>query len=91
MEKQIIIKVYGMVQGVFFRQATKEMADSLGLSGYVENLRDGGVKIVGIGDEEKLKKLLNFAKKGPPSASVDKIEVEWEKPSFKFVGFEVRY
>lgn len=31
------IRIYGQVQGVFFRRQTKAMADSLGLVGWVRN------------------------------------------------------
>ncbi|MFX1410399.1 MAG: acylphosphatase, partial [Promethearchaeota archaeon] len=43
--KRIKIKVYGLVQGVFFRYTTRKVARNLGLAGYVKNMPDGSVLI----------------------------------------------
>lgn len=91
MEKQVMIKVYGLVQGVNFRYYTQKYALSLNLKGYVKNNDDGSVEIVGLGEEENLKKLIEWAKVGPPAARVEKIEVKWQKPTRKFNTFEIKY
>ncbi|MEM2035841.1 MAG: acylphosphatase [Candidatus Caldarchaeum sp.] len=51
-------RVYGRVQGVWFRSSMKELADELGLDGWVRNVEDGSVEDVIAGDEEKVKKLV---------------------------------
>ena len=48
-EKRIEIKVLGMVQGVFFRATTRDVAGKLGLKGTVRNMRDGSVEIIAEG------------------------------------------
>lgn len=91
MQKRLEIKVYGRVQGVFFRANTQKMASSLGLFGFVKNLEAGEVLIVAEGEEEKLKELRDWASSGPFLAKVEKIESEFKKPTGEFENFEIRY
>jgi acylphosphatase len=86
--KKIIIHVYGIVQGVFFRYTTRKIARKLGLTGLVKNLSNGSVYIEAEGSEDKLKKLLNFAKKGPMHAKVERIEFNYSPAENRFKGFE---
>ncbi len=88
---RIIIHVYGLVQGVFFRYTTRKIARNLGLIGIVKNLRDGSVYIEAEGPNDKLKELLKFAKKGPKSAKVETIEYEYKEAQHKFKGFEYSF
>ena len=89
--KRIIIHVYGLVQGVFFRHTTRKIARKLGLVGIVKNLHDGSVYIEAEGPENKLLELLKFAKKGPDSAKVETIEYEYKEAQHKFKGFEYSF
>jgi acylphosphatase len=89
--KRIIIHVYGLVQGVFFRYATRKIARSLGLVGIVKNLHDGSVYIEAEGPRDKLIELLKFAKKGSKSAKVETIEYEYKEVQHKFKGFEYSF
>ncbi|HEX5798287.1 MAG TPA: acylphosphatase [Candidatus Saccharimonadales bacterium] len=82
--KHLSIKVYGRVQGVWFRQSTAEKAGELGLLGTVENLSDGTVKIEAEGSEEALQELLNWCKEGPEHANVENIDYsEGELKNYK--------
>jgi len=85
--KKIIIQVYGLVQGVFFRYTTRKIARNLGLTGIVKNSLDGSVYIEAEGPEDKLTELLKFAKKGPKSAEVKNIEYEYKEAQYEFKGF----
>ena len=85
---RIKIKIYGYVQGVFFRYTTRKVARRLGLTGFVKNMSDGTVYIEAEGFEDKLLELLEFSKKGPKHAQVDKVEHTYSKPTNKFRGFE---
>ncbi len=73
----------------FYRAFTKEIADSLGLNGWVRNLRDGRVEAVFEGDEERISIAIDRCKEGPPYARVDNIEIIWEEPE-GLNGFEIR-
>ena len=86
--KRIIIKVYGNVQGVFFRYTTRKVARKIGLTGFVKNLADGSVYIEAEGTETDLKELLEFAKKGPKYATVENIKYEFKETQNKYKGFD---
>ena len=49
--KHLEIKIFGKVQGVFFRSSARQKAGELGLSGFAENLADGSVEIEAEGGE----------------------------------------
>ena len=87
--KQANIRIYGQVQGVFFRRMAKDEADSLGLTGWVRNDRDGSVEIMAVSDKKRLAKFLAWCKKGPPFAKVERVEVDWSKATSEFEGFEI--
>jgi acylphosphatase len=85
------VLVYGRVQGVFFRQNTQKLAQKLGLAGWVKNREDGGVEAVFEGEKEKVEKMIEWMKKGPPLARVEKVNVFWEEFKGEFKNFEIRY
>jgi len=87
---RVHIRVYGRVQGVFFRAFIKSVADELGLTGWVRNVEDGSVEIVAEGDDEKLQKLIAEARRGPPMAFVERIDVEWGDYTGEFQDFRIR-
>ena len=86
--KCVHLIVSGRVQGVNFRYYTKKKTLELGLKGYAKNLENGNVEIVAEGDEEKIKELIDFIKKGPGIASVTGIQVEHKQPE-NFKTFEI--
>ena len=90
MRKRIEARIIGIVQGVFFRSYTRQKAQSLGLKGWVANLRDGTVKVVAEGPEERLQELVQFLQHGSPQARVDNIDVNWLEASDEFGDFSVR-
>jgi len=69
--------VVGRVQGVFFRQSTRETARKLGLVGWVRNENDGSVAIEAAGAQEQIQNLIEWCHQGPPSARVAEVKVEW--------------
>jgi acylphosphatase len=85
----ITITVSGKVQGVYYRQSTKEMATTLGITGYVKNLVDGNVYIVATGTKEQLDKLIAWCRQGPSKARVTGVEVQ-ESPLLEFDGFSIQ-
>jgi acylphosphatase len=85
------VYVSGMVQGVFFRYHTQEMARRIGVQGWVRNLPDGRVEAVFEGEKKKVSEMVEFCKRGPPAARVRKVEVSWEPFKGEFDGFEIRW
>ena len=73
--KHLNITVKGKVQGVFFRMATKAVADQLQVKGIVKNMPDGSVYIEAEGDDFSLENFLEWCNEGPLQASVQKVEV----------------
>ena len=82
-------RIYGRVQGVFFRAWTAEQARALGVSGWVRNRRDGSVELAAFGDENAIAALVQSCRQGPPAAGVEQVEVE-EIADERAEGFEVR-
>ena len=89
MEKKFIIKVYGKVQGVWFRKSAQQKALALGLRGFCKNMEDGSVYIEAEGDLEKLFNFVNWCKKGPELAEVENIKMSEETPTGP-MGFVVK-
>lgn len=80
----------GRVQGVFFRGATQEQAQRLGLAGWVRNLPDGSVEAVLEGPQGAVEALLAFLAQGPPAARVEGLEQQEDASVEGLAGFEVR-
>ncbi len=89
MQQTISITVSGKVQGVFFRQSTKEIAMSIGITGEVRNLTDGNVFVVATGTKEQLDKLIAWCRQGPLKARVTDIEVQ-ESSLQQFHNFSIK-
>ena len=90
MLKHLNIKIFGGVQGVFFRVRAAEKAKELGVKGFAENLAEGAVYVEAEGEEENLKKFLQWCEKGPPSAAVEKTDFEFSDELKNFDGFQMR-
>ena len=85
------IYVSGRVQGVFYRSNTRKRALELGLKGWVRNLPDGRVEAVVEGEENQVDRLIQWFRRGPPSAVVTGLEVEKETPKGEFETFRVSF
>lgn len=83
--------IHGLVQGVFFRSNAKKVAETLGLKGYARNMADGSVEVIAEGPAGKIKEFIEYCKKGPRAARVNKVNVNIEEANGEFEGFEVRY
>lgn len=90
--ERVLAEVYvrGRVQGVFFRQFTKNAAQELGIGGYARNLPDGCVQVLAEGPKGSVEAFVQRLRRGPPMARVDSLEVEWKEPSGEFVDFAIR-
>ena len=79
-----------MVQGVFFRHSAKLKAQELGINGFIRNEGDGSVYSEAEGTKEKLDKFLEWCRKGPSLAAVDKVDFSFDKSRREFFEFEIR-
>lgn len=87
--EQARLIISGKVQGVFYRASCQDVAVKHGLSGWVSNLSNGKVEVLAQGKKEDIEKLIEWCKKGPPSARVIDVSIEWKKVSELFNGFSV--
>ncbi len=83
--------IQGKVQGVYFRAFTKELADSLGLKGWVRNLPDRTVEAVFEGDKDIIEAAVKKCHAGPPYSMVANIDIKWEDNLEGFSDFRIRY
>jgi acylphosphatase len=67
--------VSGRVQGVFFRDTCRRVADRLGLCGWVRNRRDGTVEAVIEGDRNDVGELVAWCREGPARAIVTDLQI----------------
>ena len=83
------VVVHGRVQGVFFRDSTRRLAQQHGIVGWVRNNRDGTVEAVFEGRTDDVQRLVRFVHEGPRGAEVERVEVVDEEPE-GLAGFSVR-
>jgi acylphosphatase len=83
------VRVFGRVQGVFFRQWTLDQARALGVSGWVRNVPDGTVEAHLAGDESAVATMTEAMRVGPSQAQVEDLSVEVTEPE-DVSGFSVR-
>ena len=88
MTQRRTIRVFGRVQGVFFRASARDQARRLGLAGFARNEPDGSVFIEVEGDEQALERFVAWCHYGPPDARVERVEVTEGEP-IGHVGFTV--
>lgn len=81
--------VSGIVQGVFFRDSTRQCARKLGLTGWVKNLPDGRVEALFQGKRSDCEQALEFVRVGPPSAKVTRVEEKWQRVRESFEDFRI--
>jgi acylphosphatase len=83
--------ISGKVQGVFFRAETQRAALRIGVTGWVRNLADGTVQALFEGSQEKLDRIIEWCRTGPPRSRVADVHVSWEDEPRGFTDFTIRY
>ena len=83
--------VSGRVHGVGFRYFTLETGHTLGLTGWVRNLRDGRVEVLAEGELESVNRMLAILRRGPASSQVTDVRYEFTGATGEFAGFRVGY
>lgn len=76
---------------MFFRASTKERATALGLTGWVKNLPNGSVEAVFEGEEEIVRKAIDWCSAVQPPARVDSKIVRIEESTGEFEDFSIRH
>lgn len=79
------LQLSGRVQGVFFRESMCREAAQLGVSGWVRNRRDGSLEAMLQGEAAQVEALIAWARRGPPAAQVDHLEIS--EGNGEFSGF----
>jgi len=86
----VILRITGLVHGVYFRASMAEEAARRGATGWVRNMADGSVQALLEGEEEDVMRIVGWARRGPPRARVDAVRVERVRPrnskSFRIEG-----
>ncbi|MBW3614896.1 MAG: acylphosphatase [Actinobacteria bacterium] len=82
------VVVDGRVQGVFFRETCRREATGAGVAGWAANRSDGKVEAVFEGPVEAVDRLVEWCRRGPPSARVLDVTVRDETPRGEH-GFRV--
>jgi acylphosphatase len=90
-QQRLLAQISGLVQGVYFRDTTRQQAQALGVTGWVRNQADGSVEVLAEGPQEKLDTLLQFLHRGPQLARVDNVQTQWQTATGEFRIFEVRW
>lgn len=86
---QVVVK--GRVQRVGYRRYLLDLAQDLGVSGYVKNMPDGSVEIFCQAPENILQQFIEQARNPPPPIIIKQFDVREDKPRPKLKIFKVRY
>jgi acylphosphatase len=84
--KHVLIK--GKVQGVFYRATARDVAQKLGLNGWVKNTDEGHVEAVVSGAAGPVQKFIDWCWKGPVLAHVTAVDAV-DIPNEEFTSFTV--
>jgi acylphosphatase len=82
------VVVRGHVQGVFFRDSVRRLAQQRRVTGWVANRPDGAVEAVVEGNPDAVEGLVDYCREGPRGAQVESVEVSEEEP-LGLQGFRV--
>jgi acylphosphatase len=78
--RRALVQIQGRVQGVGFRYSLFSRARSLELTGWVRNRPDGSVEAAFEGDDERVRSIVDWCRRGPAGAEVRSLDVEWAHP-----------
>jgi acylphosphatase len=90
MKKQIHVYYTGRVQGVGFRFTAQDLANGLGVCGWVKNLRTGRVEVVAEAEEEVLKDFLGKINQYF-TRYIQDVNVQWQSATGEFKDFGIEF
>ncbi|NOZ89106.1 MAG: acylphosphatase [Crenarchaeota archaeon] len=88
---RVHLRVYGRVQGVFFRANMQRVAREHGVTGWVRNVPDGSVEAVLEGRRRDVEEVVKWALRGPPAARVERLVAVFEPYRGEYSDFVIRY
>lgn len=89
--RRLVAQFEGHVQGVGFRFTSVEIARGFAVTGYVQNMMDGSVKVVAEGDEQTLLRFLDALRASHIFRYVTREDLSWSAATGGLEGFTVRY
>lgn len=90
-KKRVHVWISGRVHGVFFRAFTRDVAERAGVGGWVRNLRDSRVEAVFEGEENNVRQVIDWCRRGSPLSRVDDVEVIEEPYVGEFASFSITH
>ena len=86
---KVNVIIVGRVQGVWFRKYTRIKAKEMGITGWVRNESNGNVALLAEGNQDILKKFVQWLWDGSPDSEVSTVNVKWEETKGIFKSFEI--
>ena len=86
-KKALRLVIHGRVQGVFFRDSMRRVAQNPSVTGWVRNRSDGTVEAAVQGEPAAMDAIVRWARRGPERAQVERVEIEPHVGSY--TSFEV--
>jgi len=87
---RVSIILTGRVQGVAFRYYARNIANRLGVKGWIRNLDNGAVEATIEGERNSVNQMIEWCKKGPNLALVEDIKIIWQSYAGDFSEFHIR-
>ena len=88
-QKRVHIFVKGKVQGVYFRQGMRDVAEKKNVAGWVRNLQDKRVEAILEVKDTDVNSVIEWSHMGPPNAMVDYVEIINENYKGEFLKFQI--
>jgi len=89
--KTVHVRISGRVQGVWFRDSTRQEAEKLGVFGWVKNTIDGCVEAVFQGEDARVLDLIDWCHKGSPLSIVEQVDVKEIETDEWFDSFTIHH
>ena len=70
------LRIFGRVQGVWYRESMRQEAERLAITGWVRNRLDGSVEALVQGDAESIESIVKWCRRGPQQAQVTHIDMD---------------
>lgn len=86
---QVHVHITGDVTGVGYRAWAKREAEQLAITGWVRNVGDGHVEVVGQGEKQALQHFVSLCKSGPDVSWVQDVVMVWEEPLERWTDFRI--